>query len=485
MRRVTEPAPWALNYVRTFSLLKKSGVTLFPVLIVCTAATSQAQLKIPDLFPFLNPGGILETRNTAGNGQIDTSGPFFQSLGTNGRSCFSCHKPDQGWSISADSMKLLFALTAGNDPVFRPVDGSNCDRNIDTSSVSGRAKAYSLLTSRGLIRVALTVPDGAEYRVVVVHNPYGCSSTSTISTYRRPLPTTNLKFLSAVMWDGRESTPPATQKITFATNPGDLEFDLRHQAADAVAGHAQGVTPLSPELQQQIADFESHLFSAQAFDFAAGSLNAFGATGGPVAVSTQPFFIGINDPLGGNPTGATFTPEIFTLFRTWANTFGFGASARASVSRGEALFNSKPINITGVAGLNDVLNAPVIAGNCGTCHSSPNAGNHSLPLPIDIGIADTTNSLGVSYLPVVTLQNIATGQTVQTTDPGRALITGKWSDIGKFKGPVLRALASRAPYFHNGSAASLGDVLDFYDTRFAVGFTAQERADLIAFLKTL
>ena len=78
-----------------------------------------------------------------------------------------------------------------------------------------------------------------------------------------------------------------------------------------------------------------------------------------------------------------------------------------------------------------------------------------------------------------------TGATVQTTDPGRALITGKWADIGKVKGPILRGLASRAPYFHNGSAATLADVLVFYDMPFNIGFTPQEKADLIAFLNSL
>ncbi len=77
------------------------------------------------------------------------------------------------------------------------------------------------------------------------------------------------------------------------------------------------------------------------------------------------------------------------------------------------------------------------------------------------------------------------GQTVQSTDPGRALITGNWSDIGRFKGPTLRGIAARAPYFHNGSAADLGAVVDFYDTRFGIGFSSQERSDLIAFLASL
>jgi cytochrome c peroxidase len=71
------------------------------------------------------------------------------------------------------------------------------------------------------------------------------------------------------------------------------------------------------------------------------------------------------------------------------------------------------------------------------------------------------------------------------TDPGRALITGKRADIGKVKGPILRGLAARAPYFHNGSAATLLDVVNFYDQRFNIGFTEQDRRDLVAFLQTL
>jgi hypothetical protein len=462
-------------------------VALFAAVAASTPVISHAQLqlKIPDMFPFFNSSGASATHNTAGNGQIDTSGPFFQSLGTNGRSCFSCHRPAQGWSVSADGMKILFALTAGTDPVFRPVDGAVCDQNIKTSTLAGRIQAYKLLTSRGLFRIAIDVPAGADFRVVSVQNPYGCDSTSTLSMYRRPLPSANLKFVSGVMWDSRESTPPDTQAINYATNPADLMADLAHQAAGAVAGHAQGTTPLSPQLQQEIVDFESHLFTAQTLDFTAGVLDGSGAHGGPKALAAQQFFVGINDPLGGNPNGTPFSPEVFNLYKSWQHSNGFGAPARASVARGEAVFNTKQFPITNVGGLNDALHSPVIMGTCGTCHSSPNAGSHSIALPVNIGVSDTTNALGVNYLPVITLQNIATGETVQTTDPGRALITGKFADIGKFKGPVLRGMAARAPYFHNGSARSLSELVDFYNVRFSIGLTSRERADLIAFLKTL
>ena len=439
--------------------------------------------RIPNLYPFSNPSGELQTFTS--NGTIDLSNPFFQDLGTNGRTCASCHLPGQGWTIAAEQVQARFNSTNGLDPIFRTNDGSNCDHNIDTSTVAGRAQAYSLLTSRGLIRIGIDVPASAEFDVVSVANPYGCNETATLSMYRRPLPSTNLRALSAVMWDGRESTAPSTGKITYTTNPNDLRFDLAHQSVDATLTHAQGLAAPTAEQQSQIVDFEMALSTAQASDNQAGGLDTEGATGGPVHLAHQDFFVGINDPLGGNPHGTAFTPVIFDLFQSWNNSSGKAADARAAIARGEQLFNSKPIDITGVAGLNDDLGVAHIAGTCGTCHDSTNIGDHSLPVPLNIGVGDVNSPLDVSYLPVITLRNKTTNAVVQTTDPGRALITGKWKDVGRLKGPILRGLASRAPYFHNGSAKTLGDVLSFYNARFNIGLTAQEQADLVAFLRAL
>jgi cytochrome c peroxidase len=453
------------------------------IIAACVLAGALNAQSLPNLFPLPNNSGFLETYNV-NNEPISLSGAFFQSLGTNGRSCSSCHLPTEGWSVSAEEIQLRFLLTQGMDPIFRTVDGSNCDHNINTSTVQGRRQAYSLLTSRGLIRIALAVPPGAEFSVVNVQNPYGCNDMSTLSMYRRPLPATNLKFLSTVMWDGRESsTQTGTQKI--ASNP-DLLADLAHQVLDATSGHAQGTVPPTTKQVQDIVNFETSLRTAQAIDFQAGILNIGGASGGPVALGSQQFFIGINDSFpasfGFNPTGAPFNPTIFNLFDAWANS---RSKANASIARGEAVFNTKPIAITGVAGINDTLGIPSLTGTCGTCHDSPNVGDHSASVALNIGVGDLNSPLDVSYLPVITVQNNATGARIQTTDPGRALITGLWADVGKLKGPVLRGLAPRAPYFHNGSAASLNDVITFYDKRFNINFTAQEKADLLAFLKAL
>jgi cytochrome c peroxidase len=445
---------------------------------------------IPNLFPYPNASGSLETLNVNGTA-LDVSGTFFQSIGSNGRSCATCHQPAQGFSISAEEVKKRFETTHGLDPIFRTNDGSNCDHNIDVSNEGRRRKAYSLLLDHGLIRVAVAVPSGAEFRVVSVVNPYGCGEQAALSMYRRPLPSTNLNFLSTLMWDGRESSAQTgTKKITYPVNAGDpsslslLLYNLRHQAVDATTGHAHGAVPTDKQIDD-IVNFEMQLLTAQAADKRAGGLAEANALGGPRSLFNQlaAYYVGINDPIGMGPAdNPPFTSSIFGLYAAWA---GNPDRHRAQIARGEAIFNSKPINITGVAGLNDDLNTSVIHGFCGTCHDSPNLGNHSVSAPLNIGVGDLDSPLDVSFLPVITLENIVTGEIKLTTDPGRALITGKWVDVGRLKGPILRGLAARAPYFHNGSADTVEDVIEFYNKRFNVGFTPQEKDDLAAFLKTL
>jgi cytochrome c peroxidase len=74
---------------------------------------------------------------------------------------------------------------------------------------------------------------------------------------------------------------------------------------------------------------------------------------------------------------------------------------------------------------------------------------------------------------------------IYTQDPGRALISGKCADVGSIVVPQLRGLAARAPYFSNGTATSLRDVVEFYDKRFGIRYTEQEKQDLVNFLSAL
>lgn len=427
---------------------------------------------------FSNEGGVLRTLHAMGAIELDN--PFFQDLGSNGRACVTCHQPAQAWTITPAEVSERFDRTDGLDPIFRANDGSNCE-GADVSTVAARRRAFSLLRTKGLIRVGVNVPVDAQFRIVNVDDPYRCATApNTVSVYRRPLPSANLAFVSAVMWDGRESSPGRA-----------IRDDLVIQARNAVTGHAQGAPP-SPTQLAAIVDFELGLFAAQAQDRGAGSLSAQGAQGGPQRLPGEPFCIGINDPLGMLPAmpgacaspSAGLNPIVFTLFGPWTTA---ASPERQAIARGEVIFNTRQFVIDNVAGLNgwptDPVAGPLATGTCTVCHDTPNAGNHSVPLAVNIGVADASRR--TPDLPLFTLRNRTTGEIVKTTDPGRALITGRWRDVGKMKGPVLRALAARPPYFHDGSAATLADVVEFYDSRFHIQLSAREKADLIAFLRAL
>jgi hypothetical protein len=421
---------------------------------------------------FKNDAGLHATFSSAG--PIDLSNEFFQELGTNGRSCVNCHMPAEAWSITPEGVRKRFERTKGKDPIFRVNDGSNSP-NADVSTIAARRAAYSMLLTRGLIRVGLGVPADAEFELAAVDDPYGFANASELSLFRRPLPSTNLKFLSTVMWDGRETFPGQS-----------IHFDLRQQANSANTGHAQG-PDLTEAQRESIVAFETVLFTAQIHDHRAGRLTARGANGGAVNLSNQEFYIGINDLFGDSETGAPFDPIVFNIYDAWKGLSGGGKNrARAAVARGQELFNTKLIRISGVSGINDEEDfgkPAVVNGSCTTCHDTPNSGNHSVAAPLNLGLTDFERR--TPDMPLYTLRNKATGELKLTTDPGRALVTGKWKDIGRFKGPILRALAARPPYFHDGSAKDLKAVIDFYDDRFGIGFTAQEKADLLAFLRTL
>ncbi len=456
--------------------------------------------------------GTLEIVNL--NGPTRTDGPFFQSLGTNGRSCSTCHVAEQALSFSAAGARRRFEQSQGSDPLFAAVDGANCP-NLKQGDRAG----HSLLLQSGLIRVALKLPANAQYTISVVHDPYGCAivpdpkgGPPTVSVYRRPLPATNLVFLSTVMFDGRETVTPLNDEQTFFAN---LIADLTHQATDATLGHAQAVQPPTAPQLAQIVEFEMGLFTAQVRDRRAGNLTARHAQGGPFYLANQNYYPGINDSLGADPTGKAFDEAAMTLFAPWAQLQGDDDgdadrrnAARRAIAAGEQLFNSAPVQISNVRGLNDnaALGKPQsFVGHCTSCHDTPDVGNHSLPLPLDIGTAHTSlpgmesdlniaaglAQLSMPDLPVYLISGcpnpFAPGEpeSFYTSDPGKALISGQCSDFNRIKGPVLRGLAARAPYFHNGAAADLHEVVNFYNERFSMQLTEEQKSDLVAFLNSL
>jgi cytochrome c peroxidase len=447
---------------------------------------------------FANANGSHSTYSTRDGAFLDTGNPFFQSLGTNGRACVSCHQVEDAMGLSAARVQARFEASCGLEPLFRPVDGSN-NPAADVSTMAARRDAYSLLLTKGLIRIQIPVPATAQFEVIAVEDPYGNSTEQPlplthISVFRRPLPATNVKFLGAIgaaappsaavtpaiMWDGRE-----TQANPFV--------GLMNQANSANLIHAEAGAALGAAVLTSIVDFVLSLFTSQETETAAGSVSIDGANGGSLFLSTVPFTIGENR--APNP----IKEDVFHVFDGWAGQ----AEQRDAIARGQALFNFRegvnPLSATCASNVpNDCAPGAqpgAQAMTCTRCHSTFETGGNdggAFGNSISNAIGNfTSGGLAGEFrtpdLPLYTLRQKAAPNAIRkTTDPGRALITGVWADVNKFKAPSLRGLAGRAPYFHSGSAATLEDVIDAYQTAgFQFNFTLQERADIVAFLKSL
>jgi len=307
-----------------------------------------------------------------------------------------------------------------------------------------------------------------------------------LSVYRRPRMSANLDFVAAF------ATPPGAPPNGPAIMWDTREPTLASQARSATLGHAQAQkAPTSQQVAEMVA-FENGFFSVQSFDTVARDLAASGAQGGAVALAAAPA------GTGGPPSNVAFTE-----YSTWAGAAGSQAQLqRAAIARGQDLFNTRQFIISNVAGLNDIPlgNAPpsnAVAGTCSTCHNQAHGGNNLFGkvATVDIGIGGGSSAhngpMPSPDLPVFELTCKAgfttpfNGGTVYTNDPGLALANGKCADIGRFAVPQMRALSSRAPYFSDGSAKSLEDVVWFYNQRFDIKLSPGEVQDLVSFLNAL
>jgi cytochrome c peroxidase len=111
-------------------------------------------------------------------------------------------------------------------------------------------------------------------------------------------------------------------------------------------------------------------------------------------------------------------------------------------------------------------------GGCSACHIGPNFTDENF------------HNTGVAW------------RDDRLTDEGRFAVSGASQDHGAFKTPTLREAARTAPYMHDGSLATLEDVVEFYSEGGRPNpnldpqirprrFSVEEKRALIAFLKTL
>jgi len=150
--------------------------------VVCSTLTAPSvRGQVPGgphgaIFTVRNESGVAQTINVAGFPVVATDNPFFLDLGVNGRRCVTCHQPENNMTVTPAGLQERFEATRGKDPIFRTNDGSNSPL-ADVSTVAARRAAYSMLLTKGLIRVGLPIPANAEFDLIAVNDPYGFASS--------------------------------------------------------------------------------------------------------------------------------------------------------------------------------------------------------------------------------------------------------------------------------------------------------------------
>ncbi len=469
---------------------------------------------LPAYIEYANPNGRIGLVNTAGT--LETDGhPFFEALGSNERGCVTCHQPADAMSLSVASIRQRWADTNGSDPLFAAVDGMDCPHLPQADPAS-----HSLLLGRGLIRVALPWPPAnaePEFDIEVVRDPTGCNThpvygikgeRSQVSVYRRPRPVINIRYVASSKFGvspfiGKTGQLSAIDPDSGRPQNMNMMADARvvtpkTQAIAAAADH-MGIA-LDESQLAQIEAFELQLYGAQAWSNGAGNLNE---EGGPSGIGPYAMARGSDGVLGNNTTRYVFPME-----DKWANLPAASSEEEAnrnafreSVQRGHDVFFYRTFWIKDATHINTVGLGNPIKRTCSTCH-----GMHMTAMDTANGWMDlgTTNhpwaleppeSPWAEALPEMPLFKVTCredlpphaflGRTIYTQDPGRALISGKCEDVGAIVIQQFRGLSARAPYFVNGSAATLREVVDFYDRRFNIRYTEQEKTDLVNFLSVL
>jgi len=462
--------------------------------------------SLPQFFTIQDITGLIASFQPAGGEATTAGNAFFQNFGANGRTCFTCHQPENGWSITPSTVQAIYTNTKGKAPLFASVDGANCP-NLGAAATQPGPQfiaARSQMFNHGNTRIPIAVPAVHDWAsVTVTADPTGCERNPTyglpaglLSMYRRPLPTMNTAFLfpagggagTNIMWDTREPS-------------------LQSQFMDATMTHAQAnskqLRVLTAPVIAQGVNFQNGNFSAQSSDQFAGDLtgaDGSGALGGPDALTNGSLpLLFTHAPKNGQP-GQALTFDIFNTLNSGGQPWT--AAQRASIQRGQTIFNTRTFEITNVRGLNDVKGANPSLGACSTCHNTVDVGNDFFLTPKDTGVMNNSSNVlpptadypVFSFLcPQGSIEFFSNPVTVsgvtydeyQTTDPGLGWISGKCADLGKMKVPALRGIGARPPFFHGGNANTMFDLVDFYNKRFNIGLSAQDEQDLINFLNAL
>ncbi len=463
--------------------------------------------QFPEFESYPNDRGLLSVFKSDGE-MSAADHPFFTALGTNGRACVTCHQPADGMSVSVKTIRQRWELTQGKDPLFAAIDGSDCP-NLPQE----KASSHSLLINHGLFRIFRPwppepingVPVVPQFTIEVVRDPNGCntdpnygleSAAPMVSVYRRPRPTANLKYITAMgfPFEPKNGLPLPLDPETNLPVSGNITADsrvwtLKQQARDALITHLEITEEPSEALLNELVDFETKIFAAQSFDFKAGDLNSDGAKGGPKYLAEAE--AGVLNSGTRLPMWDEFESWLKYLDEDYTSEEGESAlnaqqlAFRQSIARGVKLFRDRTFLVSDNAGITDMGFGNPVRNDCNFCHNMTRSGMDVAPGQVDLGTTNLPFADPAPHLPLFKLsckdgypEHAHFGKVVYTTDPGMALTTGRCKDIGKITIQSMRALSARAPYFANGSAATIEDLVDYYERRYNINLSEQEKQDL-------
>lgn len=458
----------------------------------------------PEMLNYPNEHGILGLMLQ--DGPMETAGhPFFEPLGPYGRACVTCHQPADGMSISAETARERWELLGAKEPLFAAFDGSNCP-----DLPQEKRESHSLLLDYGLIRVARPWPPvnyygetvEPDYSIEVVRDPTSCnlspkwglqSDKPHVSVFRRPRPVSNIKYILAIgfPWDPKTGRALPVDRETGKPTSHNLMHDgraltLKTQMLDAAATHLGFTNKLTDDDIERIEDFEKRIFVAQQFSNEGGAVDSGGAKGGPRMLMESP----------AGRLGAQGIP-VWSEFEVWANADKDDSLTpeqqawRQSVARGAKNFRERTFLITDSNGITSPVGfGSPVRNACVFCHNMSQMGMDVAPGQVDLGTTVLPFAESQPHLPLFRITCLKEphphyGKVIHTYDPGYALTTGKCADVGRITLQSNRGLTARPPYFSNGSAKTLRDVILYYDRRYNIGYSAQEIEDLVNLLEAL
>jgi hypothetical protein len=293
-------------------------------------------------------------------------------------------------------------------------------------------------------------------------------------------PVFNAKNIAMANWVDRETKQPSNMNLLSDARL----LSLTHITRYAASYNLERDQALTDDQLKRIVEFERQVYVAQGRD----------RFGGDFAAAGMPPALGPRALLDGQVGAKADKSGVFKSFEAWTATAPAGEAQafRASVARGAAIFTGRPFFIRDAMHLNTAGLGNPVKGSCATCHETPLTGMAPGAGWVDVGAANAPYADDSPDLPMfkITCSPDAPahpflGRVIFTHDPGRALISGKCMDVGAIVIPQLRGLSARAPYFSDGSANSLRELVDFYDRRFNIRYSEAEKQDLVNFLSVL